>query len=680
MLNYFQNKSLAAQLSLVIAVLMILANTLMTGILTEQSRENLEAEAEDALTQQSELVSDMLAFYYQDSFLNAQRLSDIFFNMFPQGVSLSEREVQVANYRTLALKDESGVINGDFTKPDQFTRMTGGTATVFARHGEDFLRISTSLKKQSGERAFGTLLGTGHPGYKDLMAGKTYHGVAHLFGRDYMTIYRPVQEAGKTVAVLYIGFDLTKGLAELKKTLAKVRVGETGYATVIAGSGSKVPGKVLMHPELEGSNILDIKAADGSSPFTAVMQNDKGVLRYDYQDGDEPLHEKLAAYSAVDGWGWVVMLGSYSNEFAATSMLLRNTMVLLMLVSTLVIILISGIMLYRRLSPLRRVTQDLVTIGQGDLNVQPAFIAIDADCNNETRLLRKATHDMHAGLKDLVVQLSQASDALKASVSQVQGASANTENAVDQQSLEIQQVVSAMEEMAATTADVAENARDAADATSQGQDKASKGHEASTLINTSIETLVVEMERASTLIQEVSQESNNISDFMTTISEVAEQTNLLALNAAIEAARAGESGRGFAVVADEVRTLAARTQGATSEISQLVEQLQSKIDDAVQAIGSGNEISLESRQRTGEARGALEEISRYMTHIADMGNSIAAAAEQQAAVAETVTQSLHSIHQLSGHTRSQSDACVAASEDLQQVAGDIGQKLARFRV
>ncbi|MFG1491122.1 Cache 3/Cache 2 fusion domain-containing protein, partial [Oceanospirillum sp. HFRX-1_2] len=163
MLNYFQNKSLAAQLSLVIAVLMILANTLMTGILTEQSRENLEAEAEDALTQQSELVSDMLAFYYQDSFLNAQRLSDIFFNMFPQGVSLSEREVQVANYRTLALKDESGVINGDFTKPDQFTRMTGGTATVFARHGEDFLRISTSLKKQSGERAFGTLLGTGHP-------------------------------------------------------------------------------------------------------------------------------------------------------------------------------------------------------------------------------------------------------------------------------------------------------------------------------------------------------------------------------------------------------------------------------------------------------------------------------------------------------------------------------------
>ncbi|WP_176330162.1 methyl-accepting chemotaxis protein [Oceanospirillum sanctuarii] len=680
MLNYFQNKSLAAQLSMVIAVLMILANTLMTGILTEQSRENLEAEAEDALTQQSELVSDMLEFYYQDSFLNAQRLSDIFFNMFPQGVSLSGQEVQVAKYRTLALTDEAGVINGDFTKPDQFTRMTGGTATVFARHGDDFLRISTSLKKQSGERAFGTLLGTGHPGYKALIAGKTYHGVAHLFGRDYMTIYRPVQEAGKTIAVLYIGFDLTNGLAELKNTLAKVRVGETGYATIIAGAGSKVPGKVLMHPELAGSNILDIKAVDGSTPFNALLQQEAGVLRYSYQDSGDDAREKLAAFSAVEGWGWVVMLGSYSDEFAATSVLLRNTMIGLMLVSTLVIILISGIMLYRRLAPLHRVTQDLVTIGQGDLNVQPAYIAIDADCDNETRLLRKATYDMHAGLKDLVVQLSQASDALRGSVGQVQEASANTENAVDQQSLEIQQVVSAMEEMAATTADVADNARNAADTTAQGQDKASKGHDASNMIYSSIETLVAEMERASTLIQEVSRESNNISDFMTTISEVAEQTNLLALNAAIEAARAGESGRGFAVVADEVRTLAGRTQGATAEITQLVERLQSKIDQAVNAISTSNDASRESRERTGEARGALEEIRSYMTHIADMGNNIAAAAEQQAAVAETVTQSLHSIHQLSGHTRSQSDSCVSASEDLQQVAGDIGQKLSRFRL
>ncbi|MDX1319754.1 MAG: hypothetical protein R3207_06205, partial [Oceanospirillum sp.] len=116
------------------------------------------------------------------------------------------------------------------------------------------------------------------------------------------------------------------------------------------------------------------------------------------------------------------------------------------------------------------------------------------------------------------------------------------------------------------------------------------------------------------------------------------------------------------------------------EITQLVERLQNKIDQAIQAIGSSNEASRESRERTGEARGALEEIRTYMTHISDMGSNIAAASEQQAAVAETVTQSLHSIHQLSGHTRNQSDACVAASEDLQQVAGDIEQKLSRFRL
>ncbi|WP_161489876.1 methyl-accepting chemotaxis protein [Oceanospirillum linum] len=671
---------MAAQLSVVIAVLMILANGLITITLTEKARENLETEAENALAQQSDLVSGMLEFYYRDSFLNAQRLSDIFFNMFPQGVRLSGQKVQVANYQTLALADESGAINGDFTKPDQFTRMTGGTATVFARHGDDFLRISTSLKKQNGERAFGTLLGTGHPGYKTLMAGKAYHGVAHLFGRDYMTIYRPVQDGGKTIAVLYIGFDLTKGLAELKKTLAKMRIGETGYATIVAGSDSKTPGKILMHPKLEGRNILQVTAEDGSSPFQVLLQNESGVLRYDDQVAGAGSREKLAAYRQIEGWGWVVLLGSYSDEFAGTSIMLRNTMIVLMLASTFVIILISGIMLYRRLSPLNKVTQDLVRIGRGDLKVQAERLTVDTDCNNETRLLRKATHEMHSGLKDLVTQLSQASAALKDSVVQVQGASANTENAVDQQSLEIQQVVSAMEEMSATTADVAENARGAADTTSLGQDKVSEGYDASDMVYSSIDILVSEMERASDFIQEVSTESNNISNFMNTISEVAEQTNLLALNAAIEAARAGESGRGFAVVADEVRTLAGRTQEATSEITQLVDRLQSKIDQAVQAISSSNQASRESRERTGEARVALKEIRSYMTDISDMGRSIAAAAEQQASVAETVTQSLHSIHQLSGHTRSQSDTTVAASESLQQVADDIEQKLSHFRL
>ncbi len=72
------------------------------------------------------------------------------------------------------------------------------------------------------------------------------------------------------------------------------------------------------------------------------------------------------------------------------------------------------------------------------------------------------------------------------------------------------------------------------------------------------------------LISQLTHQTKDIENIVTTIQSVAEQTNLLALNAAIEAARAGDMGRGFAVVADEVRQLAARTSGATVEIKNVV--------------------------------------------------------------------------------------------------------------
>lgn len=681
MLNYFQNRSLAAQLSMVIAVLLILANALMAKFLTDQTQADLEAEATANLQEQGQLVADMLAFFHRDSYLNAQRLSDIFFRMFPEGLQLTDDLIAVGGYQSQGLADESGPVNGLYTKPDQFSQMTGGTATIFVRHGDDFLRVSTSLKKEDGQRAVGTLLGTGHPGYETLMRGEIFHGAATLFGRQYMTIYRPVQHNGQTIAVLYIGFDLTQGLNELRQTLAKVVVGDSGYVTVVAGPENNAPGTILMHPNLEGSNILNILGSDGRSPFEPMMRSTQGVINYDFKGpNDSAERAKIAVYRAVESWGWVVMMGTYLDEFYDASVALRNSMLLQMLISTLLIIAVSGITLYRRLAPLKLVTRDLVLIGQGDLSAELPAIDVDADCNNETRLLRQATFNMHAGLKDLVQQLSEASDALKVSVAQVEQASQHTEESVDEQSLEIQQVVSAMEEMSATTSDVAENARNTADTIAQGQDKADNGQQSTDLIHASIAALVAEMQRASGLIQEVSAESNNISNFIGTIDSVAEQTNLLALNAAIEAARAGESGRGFAVVADEVRTLAGRTQAATAEISQLVQRLQSKIDDAIHAIDEGNEASQVSEGRTSDARGALAEISDYMVQIAQRGSSIAAASEQQAAVAETVTQSLHNIRSLSDHTRLQSDSCVAAASDLKGVSTNIEDKLSRFRM
>ena len=78
-------------------------------------------------------------------------------------------------------------LNNNFSLVDKFYTSTGAVATVFARKGDDSVRISTSLKKQDAERAMGTLLGTAHPATASMLAGQPYTGRALLFGKPYMT-------------------------------------------------------------------------------------------------------------------------------------------------------------------------------------------------------------------------------------------------------------------------------------------------------------------------------------------------------------------------------------------------------------------------------------------------------------------------------------------------------------
>ncbi|NLG74810.1 MAG: HAMP domain-containing protein [Xanthomonadaceae bacterium] len=120
------------------------------------------------------------------------------------------RRIEVAGRSTPALLNGPDVLNLDCTIPDRFTASTGVTATLFVRSGNEFVRVSTSVKKQTGERAVGTTLSHAHPGYARLLSGQSYVGYATLFGTQYLTQYDPLRDAhGQIIGALYVGIDVS---------------------------------------------------------------------------------------------------------------------------------------------------------------------------------------------------------------------------------------------------------------------------------------------------------------------------------------------------------------------------------------------------------------------------------------------------------------------------------------
>lgn len=200
------------------------------------------------------------------------------------------------------------LITGETAVLDRFTDTTHDIATIFARDGQDFIRVTTSLKDENGKRAIWTKLDRNHPAYNLVLEGKTYIGKATLFGNDYLTFYDPIKDSSNNVTgILFIGYNLKPAYEVLKESVGKIKIGTNGYVTAID----------------KKKDIFTIGNYDykpSSLPYAKELK-DNSIIRYTYK-GDKFIAKDIYNQDL----GWNIIINAIENDYIKDILTLRTIM------------------------------------------------------------------------------------------------------------------------------------------------------------------------------------------------------------------------------------------------------------------------------------------------------------------------------------------------------------------
>ncbi len=663
---------LNAALTIIISIVFVIAGSLLTYWLGD----SLEQRGIKELRLTNQQIADMMGAYASSLEESANLLGASFSASLPKRMSVDSAHPVTSGDKALpALKGGDVVFNNNFAQVDEFSRVTGGVATLFVREGDNFFRVATSVKNKEGERVTGSALDVKHPAYRLLIDGKPYVGKATLFGKDYMTRYLPINDdAGKVIGIAFVGLDLTESIKALKEKVRSVKVGETGYAFVL--DASVVPGMAVIHPTAEGKNLMDVKDKYGVPVARTLIEKGNGVTRYWWQNaGEKEAREKLVVVQPFEKWGWLVATSAYSDEFVSEVRALQVQIAIAAIAVTLILVVTMMIATRRWIThPLRCALAVTQRVADGDLTQH-----IQAESSDEVGELLRSVDGMSTHLRSMIAEIDAGIRGLAESAHKLSMASDAVAASSGTQSQSATLMASAVEQMTASIQQVAEHAQSCR---SLAENSGTVSDSGSEVINQAISSMAMiadTVNKSAEAVLHLGNESKEISQIVNVIREIADQTNLLALNAAIEAARAGEAGRGFAVVADEVRKLAERTSLSTTEITRMVDDIQTGAEKAVESMTRGEGQVQQGVSLAAEAGGRIADIKTGAIQVSDAVIGISDALREQSAANREIARNVETIAEQAGHNHVQARSTSDAAREMEVLTTQIRASISRFK-
>ena len=524
--------------------------------------------------------------------------------------------------------------------------MVGGTATLFVKQGDDFVRVSTNVKRDN-VRAIGTVLDPKGKAIAAIREGKAFYGQVDILGNPFLTGYEPIRNVqGEVIGIWYVGYKVD--MAVLKTLIEKSRLLQSGFMAVIDDKGT-------------------VRFRSGHVSIEQLATRLKDSV------GWELVRQEFAT------WGFSV-LGAYPR--AEAEEISRERMLSIIVVGVLacfVLIVLLTVMLRKMvLAPLggepTAASDAASRIAAGDLTF-PIVVAA-----GDQHSMMAAISKMQQGLRQIVSSIHEGAAALNT-------ASDNLVTVSDRVSAGMSHQNDATSSIAATLEQVTVSIRHVSDSAGTAHTMALSAGNLASEGNVIVGKAVEEMQRSADsvnqsaqMIDQLGEGSKQITAIVNVIKEIADQTNLLALNAAIEAARAGETGRGFAVVADEVRKLAERTASSTHEISRMIGDIQNSTSQAIHGIEEGANRVNGSVGKAVEAGQSMDHINAATQKVVAAVDEISLALREQSAASDVISRNLDQVANMNEENAAAVREVVADAQRLQKLAADLKQAVGGFRV
>jgi methyl-accepting chemotaxis protein len=519
--------------------------------------------------------------------------------------------------------------------------------------------------------------------------------ISRASGRVVCTTAAPIYDStGKTVTGVAISAMELKYLTDI---IDKIKIGKTGYAYIVDKNGF-----YITHPVKENIlkvNIAQVKGMESIAKLTG--QNKSGVTEYEL-DG----MTRVAAIAHEPITGWSIVVSTLADELYAPVRYTRNVIITIGLIFLILASLLFFFFARSLTRPLIHLVGAAQKIATGDLAVE----VTSENRQDEIGTLARAFTGMIQSLKDkaqiaqkiaggdLTVEATSLSDAdalgnafstmvatnrrqiqeimegvnvlassgseIMASVSQLTSGAAETSTAVSETTTTVEEVKQTTDVSSQKAKHVAELGRKSVEISRTGLKSIEDTINGMNRIKEQVESIA-------DMVVRLSEQSQAIGEIIATVNDLAEQSNLLAVNASIEAAKAGEQGKGFAVVAQEIRSLAAQSKQATTQVRNILFDVQKAISSAVMATDLGSKAVEEGVKLSTQAGEAIDVLAESVTESTNAAIQIAASSQQQLIGMNQVVSAMENIRQAALQMASSTKQTEKSAHDLH----NLGQRL-----